>query len=68
MIGLKSLSSPRPLKELTPSKNELISLVKNIEFRSVRNHLQDQLQRDLKGMKASNKTIIFADKQQTSMA
>ena len=40
-FGLKSLSSPRPLKELTLSKNELISLVKNIEFRSVRNHLQN---------------------------
>ena len=28
--GLKSLSSPRPVKELTPFENELISLVKNI--------------------------------------
>ena len=31
--GLKSLSSPRPVKELIPFENELISLVKNIKFR-----------------------------------
>ena len=30
--GLKSLSSPRLLKELTPFEHELISLVKNINF------------------------------------
>ena len=60
--GLKSLSSPRPVKELTPFENELISLVKNIKFRKVRNHFQDRLQQDLRRMKASNKTMTFADK------
>ena len=60
--GLKSLSSPRPVKELTPFENELISLVKTIKFRKVRNHFQDQLKQDLKRMKASNKTMTFADK------
>ena len=60
--GLKFLSSPRPVKELIPFENELISLVKNIKFRQVRNHFQDQLQQDLKRMKASNKTMTFADK------
>ena len=60
--GLKSFSSPRPVKELTPFENELISLVKNIKFRKVRNHFQDRLQQDLKRMKASNKAMAFADK------
>ena len=60
--GLKSLSSPRPVKELIPFENELISLVKNIKFRKVRNHFQDQLQQDLKRIKVSNKTMTFADK------
>ena len=60
--GLKSLSSPRPVKELIPFQNELISLVKNIKFRKVRNHFQDRLQQDLRRMKASNKTMTFADK------
>ena len=36
--GLKSLSSPTPKKELTPFEKELISLVKNIKFRKIRNH------------------------------
>ena len=41
---IKSLSSPRPVKELTPFKNKTISIVKNIKFRKVRNHFEDQLQ------------------------
>ena len=35
--GLKSLSSPKPVKELIPFENKFISLVKNIKFRKVRN-------------------------------
>ena len=35
------------MKELTPFENELISLVKNIKFKNVRNPFQDQLQQDL---------------------
>ena len=50
------------MKELIPFENELISLVKNIKFRKVRNHFQDQLQQDLRRMKASNKAMTFADK------
>ena len=59
---IKSLSSPRPVKELTPFKNETISIVKNIKFRKVRNHFEDQLQQDLKRMKSSNETMTFEDK------
>ena len=55
---LKLLSSLRPVNELTLFENELISLVKNIKFRKVRNYFRDQLRR----MKASNKTMTFADK------
>ena len=60
--GLKLLRTPRPVEELTPFENQLISLVKNIKFRKVRNHFQDQLKQHLKRMKASNKTMTFADK------
>ena len=60
--GLKLLSSPRSVKELTPFENELISLVKNIIFRKVRNHFEDQLQQNIKRMKASNKAMTFVDK------
>ena len=33
-------------------KNKLISLVKNIQFRKVRNHFQDQLQQGLRRTEA----------------
>ena len=60
--GLKSLCSRRPVKKFTPFENELISLVTNMKFRKARNHFQDQLQQDLRRMKASNKSMAFADK------
>ena len=60
--GPKSLSSQRTMKELNPFENKLISLVKTIKFRRVKNHFQDQLEQDLKRLKASNKTLTFADK------
>ena len=50
------------MKEITPFENESISLVKNTKFRKVRNHFQDRLQQDLRGIKASNKAMTFADK------
>ena len=59
---IKSLSSPRPVKELTPFKNETISIDKNIKFRKVRNHFEDQLRQDLKRMKSSNETMTFGYK------
>ena len=40
------------MKELTPFENELISLVKSIKFKNVRNER----------MKASNKTMAFTDR------
>ena len=39
--GLKLSSSTKPVKELTPFESKLISLVKNIKFRKVKNHFQD---------------------------
>ena len=60
--GLKFLSSPRPVKEVCPFESRLISLVKNIKFRKVRNNFEDRLQQDLRRMKASNKTMTFVDK------
>ena len=60
--GLKFLSSPIPVEELIPFKNKLISIVKNIKFRKARNDSEDQLQQDLKIMKASSKTLTFSDK------
>ena len=62
MVWTKILKLTKTSKELTPFENELISLVKNNKFRKVRNHFQDQLQQDLRRMKASNKTMTFADK------
>ena len=50
------------MQELTPFENELISLVKNIKFKKDGNHFEDKLERDLKRMSTSNKTMIIPHK------
>ena len=65
--GLKTLSSPRQVKELTPFKSELISLVNNIKFSKVSNHFQELTSRRLERMKPLNKTMEFPDKTATTL-
>ena len=60
--GLKSESCPPQIKELVPFEEELINLVKRIEFRKVENNFQKKLREDILLIKSSNKTVTQADK------
>ena len=62
MYGLKSNKCPPQLKELIPFEDDLIDLVKNIQFRKVRNDFQMKLHEDLRKVRSSKKTLTFADK------
>ena len=64
MVWTKILKLTKTSERTRPFRKRLlvISLVKNIKFWKVRNHFQDQLQQDLTRMKASNKSMKFADK------
>ena len=60
--GLKSLYCPKQVRELLVFENNLIALVKNIKFRKYNNSFQTKLNKDVKSLRNSNKTVTFADK------
>ena len=61
-FGLKTFYSPKQVKELIPFENDLIEILRNIKFRKVRNNFQKKLKDDINQVRASNKTMTFADK------
>ena len=60
--GLKTLNCPRQVRELIPFENELISLIRSIKFRKIKNQFQDKLKEDIRQIKNSRKTMTMADK------
>ena len=62
MTYLKSTKCRLQLRELIPFEDDLIDLVKNIQFRKVRNDFQMKLHEDLRKVRSSKKTLTFADK------
>ena len=53
--GFKSQKCPQTIDELIGFKDDLMSLIKNIEFRNVSNTFQEQLANDIKEIKCTNK-------------
>ena len=60
--GLKTLHSPKQVKELSAFEKDLIAVVKDIKFRNVRSDFQTTLQEDIRLIHNSKKTMTFADK------
>ena len=60
--GLKTLKCPKQVKELVPFENDLIDMLKVINFRKVKNQFLTKLKNDIKTVKQWEKTITFADK------
>ena len=60
--GFKSRKCPQTIDELTGFEDNLMSLIRNIEFRYVSNTVQEQLARDIKQIKYTNIAIVPADK------
>ena len=54
--GLKSLYSPRHVKELIPFENDSVELIRNTKFRKIRKTFQENLKEDIKLMKEPNET------------
>ena len=59
---LKTLHSPKQVKELSAFEKKLIAVVKDIKFRNVRSDFQTTLQEDIRLIHNSKKTMTFADK------
>ena len=62
--GLKSRRRSPAINELAAFENDLIELVKNIQFRTVHKQLQRTLKSDVKLNQYSRKTLTPANKRQ----
>ena len=60
--GLKTLHSPKQVKELSAFEKELIAAVKDNKFRSAKSDFQTTLQEDIRLIQNSKKTMTFVDK------
>ena len=60
--GFKSRNYPPIVHELENFENELLFLIKNIQFRKVNNNFQSQLNEDIKQIKGDSKIFVPADK------
>ena len=60
--GLKTLHSPKQVKELSAFEKDLIAVVKEIKFGNARSDFQTTLQEDIRSTHNSKKTMTFADK------
>ena len=60
--SLESLKCPPAVEEMAQPENDLLLLIKNLEFKKVRNDFQIRLRDDIKEIKASNKIFVSADK------
>ena len=55
--GFKSSNCPPIVQELENFENELMLLIKNIQFRKVKNSFESQLNEDIKQIKQTSKTL-----------
>ena len=53
--GLPSKKCPTQVKELIPFENDLLQMVKTVEFRRTGNDFQTRLKNDMRNMRASEK-------------
>jgi len=61
-FGFKSNKCPPAVEELSDLESDLIEMVRNIEFRAVRNNFLSKMQKDIKIINATNELLITADK------
>ena len=54
--------SPKQVKELSAFEKDLIAIVKDIKFRNARSDFQTTLQKDIRLIHNSKKTMTFVDK------
>ena len=57
-----SNKTPPQNENITPFENDIYELVRNIEFKNVKNEFQKKLNSDLKNIRNSKNLFVFADK------
>ena len=60
--GFKSKKCPPVVNELSKFEEDLMKIIKNIEFRNVNNEFQKKMKEDMKNIKTCGKVVVPADK------
>ena len=60
--GFKRVKCPSSVKELVPFENDMMDMIKNLEFKRVNNEFQSNLRNDIRQIRRSNNLFISADK------
>ena len=60
--GFKTVKCPSSVKELVPFENDMMDMIKNLEFKRVNNEFQSNLRNDIRQIRRSNNLFISADK------
>ena len=62
IYSFKSRNCPPIVQELGNFENELLFMIKNIQFRKINNSFQSPMNEDIKQVKGDSKTFVPADK------
>ena len=60
--GFKTVKCPSSVKELVPFENDMMDMIKDLEFKRVKNEFQSKLRNDIRQILRSNNLFISADK------
>ena len=60
--GFKTVKCPSSVKELVPFENDMMVMIKNLEFKRVNNEFQSNVRNDIRQIRTSNNLLISTDK------
>ena len=61
-FGFKTVKCPSLVKELVPLENDMMEMIKNLEFKRVHNEFQSILNNDIREIHRSSNLLISTDK------
>ena len=62
IYGFQSIRCPPAVEDLSNFKNDLLLMIKYIEFRKINDNFQEKLSNDIKQIKNSGKVFLSPDK------
>ena len=60
--GFKTVKCPSSFKELVPFENDMMDMIKNLEFKRVNNEFQLNLRNDIRQIRRRNSLFILVEK------